>query len=73
MTAELDALVSIISVVGTPGLYILVGAVGWKFYSSLNELARAYTVLNHNGSAVVKALLAKGILRPEDVQTVEVL
>ena len=38
---------------------------------NLERLQKAFTMLNHNSSTIVKALLAKGILEPEDVKDVE--
>ena len=72
MSSELDVAVQLIMVAGYPGSLIVVGAIGYKIWSSLNRLTKAYEVLNHNTSAITKALLAKGILSPEDVETVDV-
>ena len=70
--AELDVLVQVLMIAGYPGSLVVVGAIGYKIWSTLKDLTDAYKVLNHNTSQITKALLAKGILSPEDVETVDV-
>ena len=70
--AELDSLLQVLMVAGYPGSLVVIGAIGYKIWSNLKELTAAYRVLNHNSSLIVKVLLAKGLISPEDVKDIEV-
>ncbi len=72
MSSEFGVIVQVVMVAGYPGSLLVIGAIGYKIWSSLERLTKAYETLNHNSSAVVKALLAKGILSPDDVKPVDV-
>lgn len=66
---EAEFLLSLVNLSSPMGILGL-GVFLYKIWAAIEKLEKNYGVLNHNSSTIVKVLLSKGILCPEDIKDV---